>query len=94
MTAKLSKYAKALFLSGKNADGLQDGGWPFYEEGGTTHMRYDAIRMENKTTDTLLITYLYKGQDIYSMEQDGISFKFGNILNLGGIEGRMEVRLE
>ena len=93
MTAKLSKHAKDLFLSGKNADGLQDHGWPFYEEGGTTYMRYDAIRMENKTADILLITYRYKGKDIYSMEQDGISFKLGNILNLIGIEGRMEVRL-
>lgn len=92
MTNALSNYAKNRLLCGRMEDGSPDGNWPFYEEGGITYMKYDAIRMENKTDYTLLVTYRYKGNDIYSMEQDGISFKFGNTLNLEGIEGRMEVR--
>lgn len=93
MTAKLSNYSKNRLLCGRMEGGSPDGNWPFYEEGETTYMRYDAIRMENKTPDILLITYRYKGNDIYSMEQDGISFKHGNSLNLEGIEGRMQVKL-
>lgn len=92
MIAKLSGIAKQILLNVASAEKIES---PFFTEGDTVRMRHDAIKIEglgpgpNKTG--IKVSFMYRGNDISSLEVDRADLDMGDTLILSGINGSQQI---
>ena len=86
--------AKKIFLHGLGV-GMDKDTNPFFQERGTTYLRFDSIRLENATDvfGGINAVYRWRGHDVVTIRAEGARMEDLNVLTLSGIEGRMMVEL-
>lgn len=68
---------------------------PFFKDGDDTCLRYDAIefRLTGDKMRDALVTFFWKGEDVYTITAESVDLKFGDTVSLVGCRGQMAVKI-